>query len=94
MGKKFKTALVAVACSVALTTGIWLGVIWEASSPEPIEQASEVYGVEIWADGTAEVKTYIPYVQQIDEHTIVVTDKDMGAVVKDIETAIERGNVK
>lgn len=91
-----KRAIVVMTICVALATGIWVGITAEKARQalNTVPEESKVYGVEIWADGTAQIKSYIPHIQQIDEHTIVVTDKDMGTVVKDIEAAIERGDAR
>jgi hypothetical protein len=102
MGRRIKIAVATVACCVALATGIWLGVIWEASRPEPVEQktvvvepisegekSGEVYSVEIWDNGEARIMTTVPYVQQVSEHTIVITDRDMSAVIEEIQEAMK-----
>lgn len=107
MGKKLKTALTAVAVCVALVTGAWIGIAVEASRPEPVEQktvvvepisegekSGEVYSTEIWDNGEARIMTTVPYVQQIDERTVIVTDRNMRAVIEDIQAAVDRGDVK
>lgn len=106
-GIGIKRGIMVMAACVAMATGVWLGIAVEASRPELVEQKTvvvepisegvetgEVYSVEIWDNGEARIMTTVPHIQQIDEHTIVVTDKDMGDVIEDIEAAIERGDVQ
>lgn len=97
MGKRIKVAVATVACGVALATGIWLGVIWEASRSEPVEQKTvvvepisegvetgEVYSTEIWEDGEVRVYTQIRYVNQVSEHTLVISDRSLEDVWQEI----------
>ena len=96
MGRKLKIAIAIVAALVIYFIGIWVGITAEAARQalNTVPEASKVYGVEIWADGTAEIKTYIPHIQQIDERTLIVTDKDMETVANDVKAAIERGDIR
>ncbi len=43
---------------------------------------NDIYSVEIYDDGKVEVTTDQRYINQIDEHTFIITDKDFDEVEK------------
>lgn len=93
-------ATVTVFAAVAVVTAFWIGLgvgtrSVEVAAPEPVAGNGGVYSMEIWENtGEARIMTTVPYVQQIDERTVIVTNRDMRAVIEDIQAAVDRGDVK
>ena len=102
--KKLTRTCLCIAAAVTVLTAFWVGfgLGLAEQEPEPVEKnvtviepvsegvrAGEVYTTEIWDNGEARIMTTVPYVQQVSEHTVIITDRDMSAVVKEIQEAMK-----
>ena len=96
-----------IVCCVAFVTGIWLGVIWEMARETPTEetvtvvepisegqQPGEIYTTEFWENGDAKITTTIEHVNQVSDHTIIITDRHMDDVISEIKAAQDEGAVR
>ena len=90
---KNKTLLhvaVTVFAAVAIVTAFWIGLgvgtrPVEVAAPEPEAGNGEVYSIEIWEDtGEVRVITEQQYINQLSEHTVVVTDRSLDDVPQEI----------
>lgn len=82
-------AAVIVFAAVAVVTAFWIGLgigtrPIEVAAPEPAESASEVYTVEIRDTGEVRIITEQGYINQLSEHTVVVTDRSLDDVQQEI----------
>ena len=73
-------AAVTVFAAVAVVTAFWIGLgigtrPVEVAAPEPEAGSGEVYNIEIWDDGRVVITTTQEYINQLSEHTVVVTDR-------------------
>ena len=89
---KNKTLLhvaVTVFAAVAIVTAFWIGLgigtrPVEVTAPEPAENSGRVYSTEIWDDGRVVITTTQEYINQLSEHTVVVTDRSLDDVQQEI----------
>ena len=89
---KNKTLLhvaVTVFAAVAVVTAFWIGLgvgtrPVEVAAPEPEAGSGEVYNIEIWDDGRVVITTTQEYINQLSEHTVVVTDRPLDDVPQEI----------
>lgn len=89
---KNKTLLhvaVTVFAAVAVVTAFWIGLgvgsrPVEVAAPEPAENSERVYSTEIWDDGRVVITTTQEYINQLSEHTVVVTDRSLDDVPQEI----------
>ncbi len=83
-------AAVTVFVAVAVVTAFWIGLgvgtrPVEVAAPEPEAGSGEVYNIEIWEDtGEVRVITEQQYINQLSEHTVVVTDRSLDDVPQEI----------
>lgn len=89
---KNKTLLhvaVTVFAAVAVVTAFWIGLgvgtrPMEVAAPEPVENSGRVYSTEIWDTGEVLIVTEQGYINQLSEHTVVVTDLSLDDVPQEI----------
>lgn len=83
-------AAVTVFAAVAVVTAFWIGLgigtrPVEVAAPEPEAGEGDVYSIEIWGDtGEARIVTEQGYINQLSEHTVVVTDRSLDDVPQEI----------
>lgn len=82
-------AAVAVFAAVAVVTAFWIGLgvgsrPVEVAAPEPTENSGRVYSTEIWDTGEVRIITEQGYINQLSEHTVVVTDRSLDDVQREI----------
>lgn len=82
-------AAVTVFAAVAVVTAFWIGLGFgsrpvEVAAPEPVENSGRVYNTEIWDDGRVVITTTQEYINQLSEHTVVVTDRSLDDVPQEI----------
>ena len=82
-------AAVTVFAAVAVVTAFWIGLgigtrPVEVAAPEPEAGSGEVYNIEIWDDGRVVITTTQEYINQLSEHTVVVTDRSLDDVQQEI----------
>lgn len=81
---------VTVFVAVAVVTAFWIGLgvgtrPVEVTAPEPEAGEGDVYSIEIWGDtGEARIVTEQGYINQLSEHTVVVTDRSLDDVPQEI----------
>lgn len=89
---KNKTLLhvaVTVFAAVAVVTAFWIGLgvgtrPVEVAALEPEAGSGEVYSIEIWDTGEVRIITEQGYINQLSEHTVVVTDRSLDDVPQEI----------
>ena len=89
---KNKTLLhvaVTVFAAVAVVTAFWIGLgvgtrPVEVAAPEPVENSGRVYSTELWDTGEVRVITTQQYINQLSEHTVVITDRSLDDVQQEI----------
>lgn len=82
-------AAVTVFAVVAVVTAFWIGLgvgsrPVEVAAPETVENSGRVYSTEIWDDGRVVITTTQEYINQLSEHTVVVTDRSLDDVQQEI----------
>ena len=82
-------AAVTVFAAVAVVTAFWIGLgvgsrPVEVVAPEPEAGSGEVYSIEIWDTGEVRIITEQGYINQLSEHTVVVTDRSLDDVPQEI----------
>ena len=83
-------AAITVFVAIAVITAFWIGLgvgtrPIEVAAPEPEAGAGDVYSIEIWGDtGEARIVTEQGYINQLSEHTVVVTDRSLDEVPQEI----------
>lgn len=83
-------AAVTVFAAVAVVTAFWIGLgvgtrPMEVAAPEPEAGEGDVYSIEIWGDtGEVRIVTEQGYINQLSEHTVVVTDRSLDDVPQEI----------
>lgn len=82
-------AAVIVFAAVAVVTAFWIGLgvgtrPIEVVTPEPEAGSGEVYSIEIWDTGEVRIITEQGYINQLSEHTVVVTDRNLDDVPQEI----------
>ena len=80
---------VTVFAAVAVVTAFWIGLgvgtrLVEVTAPEPEAGSGEVYNIEIWDDGRVVITTTQKYINQLSEHTVVITDRSLDDVPQEI----------
>lgn len=80
---------VTVFAAVAVVTAFWIGLgvgtrPVEVAAPEPVENSGRVYSTEIWDTGEVRIITTQEYINQLSEHTVVVTDRSLDDVQQEI----------
>ena len=80
---------VTVFAAVAVVTAFWIGLgvgtrPVEVAAPEPVENSGRVYSTEIWDTGEVRIVTEQGYINQLSEHTVVVTDRSLDDVQQEI----------
>lgn len=80
---------VTVFVAVAVVTAFWIGLgigtrPVEVAAPEPTENSGRVYSTEIWDTGEVRIVTEQGYINQLSEHTVVVTDRSLDDVQQEI----------
>lgn len=82
-------AAVTVFVAIAVVAAFWVGLgvgsrPVEVAAPEPVEGNGEVYSTEIWDTGEVRIATEQRYINQLSEHTVVVTDRSLDDVQQEI----------
>ena len=83
-------AAVTVFAAVAVVTAFWIGLgigtrPVEVAAPEPEAGEGDVYSIEIWGDtGEVRIITEQGYINQLSEHTVVITDRSLDDVQQEI----------
>lgn len=83
-------AAVTVFAAVAVVTAFWIGLgigtrPVEVAAPETVASEEEVYSIEIWENtGEVRVITEQQYVNQLSEHTVLITDRSLDDVPQEI----------
>lgn len=87
-------AAVTVFAAVAVVTAFWIGLgvgtrPVEVTAPEPAENGGRVYSTEIWDTGEVLIVTEQGYINQLSEHTVVVTDRSLDDVQQELIDAMD-----
>lgn len=97
--KKLTKTCLCIAAAVTVLTAFWVGfgLGLAEQEPEPVEKnvtviepvsegvrAGEVYTTEIWDNGKVRIVTTQGYINQLSEHTVVVTDRGLDDVQQEI----------
>ena len=94
--RAYRIAVIAAVVTTAFVVGVGLGGLKPIPDepelvPKPIEPVKEhmelgeiVYYTEIYDDGKVVVTTTQPYINQLSEHTIVITDLSLDDVPQEI----------
>ena len=97
--KKLTRTCLCIAAAVTVLTAFWVGfgLGLAEQEPEPVEKnvtviepvsegvrAGEVYTTEIWDNGEVRIITDQRYINQLSEHTVVVTDRSLDDVPQEI----------
>ena len=82
-------AAITVFVAVAVVTAFWIGLgvgsrPIEGAAPEPEAGSGEVYNIEMWDDGRVVITTTQEYINQLSEHTVVITDRSLDDVQQEI----------
>lgn len=82
-------AAITVFVAIAVITAFWIGLgvgtrPVEVAAPEPTENSGRVYSTEIWDTGEVRIITTQEYINQLSEHTVVVTDRSLDDVQQEI----------
>lgn len=82
-------AAVTVFAAVAVVTAFWIGLGFgsrpmEVAAPEPEAGEGQAYTIEIWDTGEVRIITEQKYINQLSEHTVVVTDRSLDDVQQEI----------
>ena len=82
-------AAITVFVAIAVITAFWIGLgvgtrPIEVAAPEPTENSGRVYSTEIWDTGEVRIVTTQEYINQLSEHTVVVTDRPLDDVPQEI----------
>ena len=82
-------AAITVFVAIAVITAFWIGLgigtrPVEVAAPEPTENSGRVYSTEIWDTGEVRIVTTQEYINQLSEHTVVVTDRNLDDVPQEI----------
>lgn len=82
-------AAITVFVAIAVITAFWIGLgvgtrPVEVAAPEPVENSGKVYSTEIWDTGEVRIVTEQGYINQLSEHTVVVTDRSLDDVPQEI----------
>lgn len=82
-------AAVTAFAAVAVITAFWIGLgvgsrPVEVAAPEPETGDGEVYSIEIWDTGEVRIITDQGYINQLSEHTVVITDRSLDDVQQEI----------
>lgn len=82
-------AAVTVFVAVAVVTAFWIGLgigsrPVEVAAPEPVAGEGQAYTIEIWDTGEVRIVTDQRYINQLSEHTVVVTDRSLDDVQQEI----------
>lgn len=87
-------AAVTVFAAVAVVTAFWIGLGFgsrpvEIAAPEPAENSGRVYSTEIWDNGEVRVTSTIRYLNQLSEHTVLITDRSLDDVQQELSDAMD-----
>lgn len=87
-------AAVTVFAAVAVVTAFWIGLGFgsrpvEVTAPEPAENGGRVYSTEIWDNGEVRVTSTIRYLNQLSEHTVLITDRSLDDVQQELSDAMD-----
>lgn len=87
-------AAVTVFAAVAVVTAFWIGLgvgtrPIEVAAPEPTENSGRVYSTEIWDTGEVRVTSTIRYLNQLSEHTVLITDRSLDDVQQELSDAMD-----
>lgn len=87
-------AAVTVFVAVAIVTAFWIGLGFgsrpvEVTAPEPEAGSGEVYNIEIWDDGRVVITTTQEYINQLSEHTVLITDRSLDDVQQELSDAMD-----
>lgn len=83
-------AAITVFVAIAVITAFWIGLgvgtrLVEVAAPETVASEEEVYSIEIWENtGEVRVITEQQYVNQLSEHTVLITDRSLDDVPQEI----------
>lgn len=82
-------AAVTVFVAVAVVTAFWIGLgvgsgAVTSTGREPEMGDGEAYSIEIWDTGEVRIITEQGYINQLSEHTVVVTDRGLDDVQQEI----------
>ena len=82
-------AAITVFVAIAVISAFWIGLgigtrPVEVAAPEPTENSGRVYSTEIWDTGEVRIVTTQEYINQLSEHTVVVTDRSLDDVPQEI----------
>ena len=94
--RAYRITVIAAVVTTAFVVGVGLGGLKPIPDepelvPKPIEIVDEhmeigekIYSTEIYDDGKVVVTTAQPYINQLSEHTIVITDLSLDDVPQEI----------
>lgn len=87
-------AAVTVFAAVAVVTAFWIGLgvgsrPVEVVAPEPEAGSGEVYSIEIWDTGEVRIVTEQRYINQLSEHTVLITDRSLDDVQQELSDAMD-----
>ena len=87
-------AAITVFVAIAVITAFWIGLgvgtrPVEVAAPEPTENSGRVYSTEIWDNGEVRVTSTIRYLNQLSEHTVLITDRSLDDVQQELSDAMD-----
>lgn len=82
-------AAVTVFVAIAVVAAFWVGLgigsrPVEVAAPEPVAGEGKVYDIEIWDTGEVKIISSQEYINQLSEHTVVITDRSLDDVQQEI----------
>lgn len=100
--KKLTRICLCIAIAVAVLTVFWIGFGLGISQPQKVQEKvtviepvskgvaeGEIYTTEIWDNGEVRIVTTQGYINQLSEHTVIVTDRSLDDVQKEIADAMD-----
>jgi hypothetical protein len=90
-------AALTIIAAIGIVSAFWYGFGLGISQPAKIEEKTvnvepisegvtmgEVYSTEIWDNGEVRVTSTIRYLNQLSEHTVLITDRSLDDVQQEI----------
>lgn len=100
--KKLTRTCLCIAAAVTVLTAFWVGFGLGISQPQKVQEKvtviepvskgvaeGEIYTTEIWDNGEVRIVTTQGYINQLSEHTVIVTDRSLDDVQKELSDAMD-----
>lgn len=95
-------AALTIIAAIGIVSAFWYGFGLGISQPvkvaektvcvEPVSQGvamGEVYSTEIWDNGEVRVTSTVRYLNQLSEHTVLITDRSLDDVQQELSDAMD-----